>query len=643
MLKTLFAGLTQLDPQEPLSTDNWSFQAENPLIIDRLLEVGAVTHRHDGHAALADPSTAPSAVAYSSGGTIPGDLSIEFGYTLIDADGGETAVSPIDAVTTPQQIGAPSGAITATADYTAGQLRSATYYYARTFVDGGGGETPLGAMRTVDVDPGHLNARVLLAGLSGGMAAVGAAGWRLYRARDGGSFTYLASGSGNTLIDDGTLCVDCTSTPPEFNTTQSFNRVEVTIPARPLAAAEWRLYGTVQSGIWDLFSLVGSGTGSAQVTRVLTSFAPARGRPPARSHALRGASQIDPDTDLFDWHWLRPVADVASLPSGGNASGDARVTLTDGHIYIWHGEQWKAQGGGGGGGGTEAVGDFPGTPASGVVPQQVGDDPGRLWIDFDVAGPNVQPKDVVDDLELSLWYEGHDSSVYLLPPGVVSLDDPDAYAVLQFSTGASAGTGSAASARAVMSHHADRGNDTFLTFTGMMQPPYETAFSSKRGKLAAGTWKLLIENYSTLHPATLRFSELNFRRRIRRESMSFEVMGDVSASGTVRIPPKFVAAPAYTVPYQDPPLVRKSDVRIVRVIHQTLQGSASATLRKNGTDITSLKNLLVDATADSKLVHEKVSPDDTLELAVTLVSGTPKGMTFTVHLETGVPPLPFDV
>jgi hypothetical protein len=586
MLKTLFAGLTQLDPQEPLSTDNWSFQAENPLIIDRLLEVGAVTHRHDGHAALADPSTAPSAVAYSSGGTIPGDLSIEFGYTLIDADGGETAVSPIDAVTTPQQIGAPSGAITATADYTAGQLRSATYYYARTFVDGG---------------------------------------------------------SGNTLIDDGTLCVDCTSTPPEFNTTQSFNRVEVTIPARPLAAAEWRLYGTVQSGIWDLFSLVGSGTGSAQVTRVLTSFAPARGRPPARSHALRGASQIDPDTDLFDWHWLRPVADVASLPSGGNASGDARVTLTDGHIYIWHGEQWKAQGGGGGGGGTEAVGDFPGTPASGVVPQQVGDDPGRLWIDFVVAGPNVQPKDVVDDLELSLWYEGHDSSVYLLPPGVVSLDDPDAYAVLQFSTGASAGTGSAASARAVMSHHADRGNDTFLTFTGMMQPPYETAFSSKRGKLAAGTWKLLIENYSTLHPATLRFSELNFRRRIRRESMSFEVMGDVSASGTVRIPPKFVAAPAYTVPYQDPPLVRKSDVRIVRVIHQTLQGSASATLRKNGTDITSLKNLLVDATADSKLVHEKVSPDDALELAVTLVSGTPKGMTFTVHLETGVPPLPFDV
>lgn len=629
MQKTLFAGLTQLDPTDPLSTDDFSFQAENPLIEDRLLQVGAVTHRHDAHEALANPSTSPSAAAYTSGGAIPGDLSFEFGYTLIDQYGGETEVSPIASVTTQQQIAAPSGALAATADYTAGQLRAATYYYARTFIDGGGGETPLGAMRSVDVEPGHVNARVLLSGLSGGMVAVGAAGWRLYRARDGGNFTYLASGSGNTLTDDGTLCPDCSGMPPEFNTTQSFNRIEVTIPPRGSGAPEWRLYGTVQSGIWGLFSLAGSGTGSGLATVVLTDFVPDRGRPPARTRALRGAAKIDPDTDILDWHWLRPVDDFGDLPSVGNASGDARVTLSNGHVYTWIDGAWGDRSGGGGGGGPEAVDDYDSTPASGSVPLASGANPGVLDLVFDVDAYANIANDAVDDMEFSFWLEGGglaDIQMVLLAPGVTSIDDPNAFTLSNLS-GASGGTASGASARAHISHHADRAPVDFPgTFSGLMKPAHDDAFLAQRGKQATGQWKVRVLNWSDTGTAVLRIATLHFRRGLRREGHTFTIMGDVPASGTTRIPAMPVAA------HPD------AHVRLVKLRHKLASGFASGKVQCNGTDI--LTGLAFSTAATTVLTHKPVEPDDELELVITAISGSPKGLSCALHIEATVPPGP---
>lgn len=337
MRKTLFAGLTQLDPLDPLSTDEYSFQSVNPDITDRLLEVGAVTHRHDGHAALANPLVAPDAVV-ASGGNIPPGVTFEFAYTLIDADRGETAASPIDSVTTPDGLTEPLAAPVAVADYLAGTLAADTYYYATTWVDADGGETTLGAIEVVDVDPA-VNAEVVLTGLSVDMVSVGAAGWRLYRARGGEAFRYLATGTSDTITDDGTLCPNCQQSPPEFNTTQGTNRLLVTIPAIPSGAVGgWRLYGTVTSGVWSAFSYVASGIAPATVE--LLNFSPTYGRPPTRSLALRGASLIDPDTELLDWHWKRPVDTFGDLPAVGNASGDVRLTEELGTEYTWLDEVW---------------------------------------------------------------------------------------------------------------------------------------------------------------------------------------------------------------------------------------------------------------------------------------------------------------
>lgn len=340
MERTLFAGLTVLEPEEPFSTDDYSFQAQNPEVTDRLLEVGAVTHRHDAHTKLADPLVAPSA-AVTASGTIPADSVFEFAYTLIDADRGETLESPEATIATGPAILEPEEPVVLLADYSSGFLRPDTYYYGLVYTDGAGGETELGAIATVDVDPGYASASVLISGLASGMALASAAGWRLYRARGGEQFTLLAAGGGDTLTDDGTLCPDCTDTPVLVNTTQRNQGLRITIPPLPSGATEWRLYGTTLEGQWDTFSLLASGVASGIVD--LPSYVPEYGRPPSRSLALRGAAKINPDTDMLDFPWKRPVASAGALPASGNVDGDVRETLDTHHLWGWDedDEEWS--------------------------------------------------------------------------------------------------------------------------------------------------------------------------------------------------------------------------------------------------------------------------------------------------------------
>lgn len=339
MRRTLFAGLTALDPGESLSTDGFSFQSSNPDVIDALLEVGAVTHKHDAHDALANPVIAPSATASAAGGTIPGSQTFYFGYTLIDEYGGETEVSPAAPVTTPDQLAAPSTTPTTVAQYTAGSLPVGTYYYAITWTDEAGGETTLGGYSVVDREPGYASGQIEVSGLTTGMVAAGATTWRLYRAAAGGSFMYLANGDSSTdiIYDDGTLCSNC-APPPDTNTTAFRCSIEVTIPSITAGSESWRLYGTQEAGTFTTPAFVASGVASGTV--LLTTFAPSASAPPPRSRALRGAAQIDPDTDILDWHWLRPVDDQAALPSGAVES-DVRVTEDTGDIWVYHSGTWR--------------------------------------------------------------------------------------------------------------------------------------------------------------------------------------------------------------------------------------------------------------------------------------------------------------
>jgi hypothetical protein len=182
MRKSLFAGLTILEPDESILSDDGSFIGADRDTFDRFLEIGAKTHRHTGEAGLANPELPlPSVQAISSGGFINGDVTFVVGYTLVDGDGGETLISPTTSVTTAPPLSPPIQAPTAAIDYSAGALLVDTYYYALTYVDSEGGETPPGAWSSVEREPGFANARVLLSGLDDGLPAASAAGWRLYR------------------------------------------------------------------------------------------------------------------------------------------------------------------------------------------------------------------------------------------------------------------------------------------------------------------------------------------------------------------------------------------------------------------------------------------------------------------------------
>lgn len=368
MEKTPFAGLTQLAREDPLSTDGASFQSVNPRLTDRLLEIGAVSHRHDAHAALADPVAAPSATVFTAGGSIPADLTLAFGYTLIDFDLGETALSNAVESSTPPSVDPAENAPVAEIDYTGGSLVSDVYYYAVTLDDGEGGETPVGPWAEVEREPGFASGRVQLSGLTADLIAnPDAVGWRLYRARGGNEFVLLATGTANTFTDDGSVSPDCDAHPPADtdNTTIGANRFNVVVPSAVASggAASFRLYASVD-GSFTEDCLVGDyPLASAGVAIAVTNLDFDDERPPDVSTSVRGASKIDPDTDLLDWHWKRPVQTIAALGSG--ARGDVRLVFAEEALYAAFVDTPNSAGwerltgvGGGGGPGTFTVSDL---------------------------------------------------------------------------------------------------------------------------------------------------------------------------------------------------------------------------------------------------------------------------------------------
>lgn len=348
MRRSTFAGLTILGADDPITIDGASFLTRNPATIDHFLRVGAVTHRHDAHDALADPVAAPSATASAAGGALPADASIVIGYTLRDLDGGETTLSPTTVITTPLPIDPPTEELTAVADYTAGSLTIGTYTYAATILDAGGGETPLGGTVEVTRDPGFASGRVTISGLAA--VAVQGIGWRLYRADEGGTFNLLSSGTGDTFVDDGSTALNCAVQPPfdTENTTNSTNSVIVTLPAASAmvapvgSASAVVLYISADGSFEDPSLFAAYPIADAGTQKTITQFTPTDGSPPPVSTSVRGANKINPDTDMLEWMWKRPVASASVLPSSGNEEGDVRLVRSEDALYGWRGGAWRA-------------------------------------------------------------------------------------------------------------------------------------------------------------------------------------------------------------------------------------------------------------------------------------------------------------
>lgn len=360
MRKTIFAGLTVLDPDESLFTDNGSFQGRDRDEIDRALQIGVKLHRHTGLPGLTDPNVAPSATVIPSGGTIDAGETISVGYTLEDGQGGETLLSPLSVTTTPSPMDIPIYAPSAVADYTGGELLVDTYFYAQTWIDSNGGETPLGPVATVERAPGYASGRIQLSQLGHGMASVGAVGWRLFRAKGGGEFELLTNGSveDDTFTDDGTAAVNCDIHPPtdNENTTAQINTLKVQLPLGGVItpATFINLYASVTGDFAQSSLLAQYPVSSAGNAVYFPALSFLDSQPPDVNRSYGGANQIDPDTELLDWHWKRPVANAGALPSG--AQGDVRLNTATGNFHLMlrnpsgSSSQWTTFAGGGGSG-----------------------------------------------------------------------------------------------------------------------------------------------------------------------------------------------------------------------------------------------------------------------------------------------------
>lgn len=339
--RTAFGGLEVLAPGEPLSADGYRFQAVNPKITDRLLQLGAVSHKHDAHAAVAAPGEAPVVTTAAEGGTIPAATTLHVAYTWVDEEGGETMASPPGVVTTAAGLESPLGAPTAVVDYTAGALLAGGYDYAITVTDGVGGETEIGPAESIVVEPGHANARVKVSGLKALREAVGGTTHRLWRRFNGGPWYLIEEGAGNEVVDDGALPGDCTVQPPATTTAHGANKITVTTPGgHPARAASFNLYVS-QSGSFPSPCFVANyPLASLGAPISLTSLAPLDGAPPPVSLSVPGANKIDPDTDMIEWRWKRPVKKASELPAEKNEEGDTRLSIEDAHLHVWTGAAW---------------------------------------------------------------------------------------------------------------------------------------------------------------------------------------------------------------------------------------------------------------------------------------------------------------
>lgn len=355
--RTPFAGLTAPDANEPISVDGGGFVYTNPDIIDRFLRVGAVTHKHDGHLPITDPQLAPSATVFASGGSLPAGQDLYVSYTLLDADGGETLPSEAALVTTIAPLANPTDQIQGSFASGTGDLVTGDYYYALTLVDDSGAETGLGPASLVTRPPGFASGSITLTGLDSQLDPDAAVGWRLWRAINGSDFDLIAIGSDPDYTDDGHVIpnADGSQRPPASNVnTNSTNLLVVTLPTGVQEPAVGSA-GVTQIGLY--ISLDGAflnpclyevypvaSAGNQVFVQALTL---SQGAPPDVSTASRGASQIDPDTDLLDWHWKRPVATVGDLPAG--QAGDARIVISP--FGIWglaaDGSAWADITGGG--------------------------------------------------------------------------------------------------------------------------------------------------------------------------------------------------------------------------------------------------------------------------------------------------------
>lgn len=306
--------LEKLETGESFSTDGQKYTKEDRDTIDRVLNVGAQAHHHTGLSpATINPSIAPSLVQSATGGTLPGSKTVYYEYTWVDAFGFETAPSPIGSQTLPALVATPgSPALSATGG---GALIAGPYLYLLTAYTGSSAsETPASlASAITTVSTGSIV-------VTFPVTPAGATGFNVYRFTPGGAlFLFVTSvdvsgGSPPTSwTDDGSLAGNFNRFPPTINTTNSTNKVTVTLPSAIPVGYTWNVYRSFSSTIWLSTLLTNPGVASSYVD---TGAATLQQNPPTTSNLLGTPAKVLL-TDGAEVQGILPI----SMVGGGVGAG----------------------------------------------------------------------------------------------------------------------------------------------------------------------------------------------------------------------------------------------------------------------------------------------------------------------------------
>ena len=251
-LKTLESG-------DDFDEDGFKYTKADREQIDRLLEIGAESHRHNGATSAATNPSLPLELTLDTvGGYIDASERVRYKYTLVDSLGNESAASPEAYVDTPEAVTTPA-ASTLSVSTTGGTHLPGNYFYVLSaYVDFNTSETKAlnPAYVTVPTTTSTNQITLTLPSLPNG-----ASGFNVYRRKPGNTkYFYLASidmeiaTPPDTYVDDNTVTADCDRTLPVANTTNSSNSVVVSLPgATPTVPTgyTWRIYRTYVSADYE--------------------------------------------------------------------------------------------------------------------------------------------------------------------------------------------------------------------------------------------------------------------------------------------------------------------------------------------------------------------------------------------------------
>lgn len=310
MGKTQTFGFNTIGPNGRLSDEAFKFSDKDRHTLDALLtHIYSHDHQLTSTTQMAGPSAnaGPNLTLATTGGNLAAGRTLFYKVSFMDTFGNETEASVTSTTSTPNIIGPPGVAVLSTAT-TGGTLNGGTYKYAIAYYQSAGGQTTAPTINTINVATGSTNTVTL----DLGTLPDGVTGWRIFRRSPGDDDYYLLDSTVTSpYVDDGSVSPDCTKKRPSKNTTNSTNKITISINPSDLPLdsriGAWRIYRTSVAGVYGNQSLLATvvETTTEGGSDLVTSYedigqALSFGVPLAQSAVPPSVPQLDPARVFLD-------------------------------------------------------------------------------------------------------------------------------------------------------------------------------------------------------------------------------------------------------------------------------------------------------------------------------------------------------